>query len=284
MDIKQLEQYLMQSDLGIDAKQLERFLSECDLDDKGFPPEELVSYIRRQIYDFKRLMAYYRCAIMEIETKFNVINEDFSYQYERNPIESIKSRLKEPTSIRDKLARRGLAFSAASIEENLFDVAGVRVVCSFVDDVYRIADALVQQDDITLIRRKDYIANPKENGYRSLHLIVAVPIFLTDQKKNDERRDPAAHHRHGFLGLAGAPAALQKRASFHAGNGRRSQDLCRRFHRARHPHEQPRHQDPRTGKSSPLTHTPRISGHPPIRGVIFLLKDRKERRSGSASP
>ena len=103
MDIKQLEQYLMQSDLGIDAKQLERFLSECDL-----PPEELVSYIRRQIYDFKRLMAYYRCAIMEIETKFNVINEDFSYQYERNPIESIKSRLKEPTSIRDKLARRGL--------------------------------------------------------------------------------------------------------------------------------------------------------------------------------
>ena len=77
MDIKQLEQYLMQSDLGIDAKQLERFLSECDLDDKGFPPEELVSYIRRQIYDFKRLMAYYRCAIMEIETKFNVINEDF---------------------------------------------------------------------------------------------------------------------------------------------------------------------------------------------------------------
>ena len=147
MDIKQLEQYLMQSDLGIDAKQLERFLSECDLDDKGFPPEELVSYIRRQIYDFKRLMAYYRCAIMEIETKFNVINEDFSYQYERNPIESIKSRLKEPTSIRDKLARRGLAFSAASIEENLFDVAGVRVVCSFVDDVYRIADALVQQDD-----------------------------------------------------------------------------------------------------------------------------------------
>ena len=209
MDIKQLEQYLMQSDLGIDAKQLEHFLSECDLDDKGFPPEELVSYIRRQIYDFKRLMAYYRCAIMEIETKFNVINEDFSYQYERNPIESIKSRLKEPTSIRDKLARRGLAFSAASIEENLFDVAGVRVVCSFVDDVYRIADALVQQDDITLIRRKDYIANPKENGYRSLHLIVAVPIFLTDQKKTDERRDPAAHHRHGFLGKPGTSNPLQ---------------------------------------------------------------------------
>lgn len=284
MDIKQLEQYLMQSDLGIDAKQLERFLSECDLDDKGFPPEELVSYIRRQIYDFKRLMAYYRCAIMEIETKFNVINEDFSYQYERNPIESIKSRLKEPTSIRDKLARRGLAFSAASIEENLFDVAGVRVVCSFVDDVYRIADALVQQDDITLIRRKDYIANPKENGYRSLHLIVAVPIFLTDQKKMMNVEIQLRTIAMDFWASLEHQLRYKKRASFHAGNGRRSQDLCRRFHRARHPHEQPRHQDPRTGKSSPLTHTPRISGHPPIRGVIFLLKDRKERRSGSASP
>lgn len=284
MDIKQLEQYLMQSDLGIDAKQLERFLSECDLDDKGFPPEELVSYIRRQIYDFKRLMAYYRCAIMEIETKFNVINEDFSYQYERNPIESIKSRLKEPTSIRDKLARRGLAFSAASIEENLFDVAGVRVVCSFVDDVYRIADALVQQDDITLIRRKDYIANPKENGYRSLHLIVAVPIFLTDQKKMMNVEIQLRTIAMDFWASLEHQLRYKKRASFHAGNGRRSQDLCRRFHRARHPHEQPRHQDPRTGKSSPLTHTPRISGHPPIRGVIFLLRDRKERRNGSASP
>ena len=183
MDIKQLEQYLMQNDLGVDVNQLERFLAECDVDKRGFSPDELVQYIRGQIYDFKQLMAYYRCAIMEIETKFNVINEDFSYQYERNPIESIKSRLKTPSSIREKLARRGFPFSAASIEENLFDVAGVRVVCSFVDDVYRIADALVQQDDITLIRRKDYIAQPKENGYRSLHLIVAVPIFLTDQKR-----------------------------------------------------------------------------------------------------
>lgn len=123
MDIKQLEQYLMQSDLGIDAKQLERFLSECDLDDKGFPPEELVSYIRRQIYDFKRLMAYYRCAIMEIETKFNVINEDFSYQYERNPIESIKSRRASATSWR--------AAASPSAQPPLKKISSTSPVCAW---------------------------------------------------------------------------------------------------------------------------------------------------------
>lgn len=184
MDIKQLEQYIVQSDLGIDTKQAEAFLMHCNFDDEHFNPEELLGYIRKQVLDFRRLMAYYRCAMMEIETKFNVINEDFSCQYERNPIQSIKSRLKEPTSIRDKMLKHGYIFNAESIEENLFDVAGVRVICSFVDDVYRIADALIQQDDITLVRRKDYIANPKENGYRSLHLIVSVPIFLTNEKRS----------------------------------------------------------------------------------------------------
>lgn len=184
MDIKQLEQYIVQSDLGIDTKQAEAFLMHCNFDDEHFNPDELLGYIRKQVFDFRRLMAYYRCAMMEIETKFNVINEELSCQYERNPIQSIKSRLKEPTSIRDKMLKHGYIFNAESIEENLFDVAGVRVICSFVDDVYRIADALVQQDDITLVRRKDYIANPKENGYRSLHLIVSMPIFLTNEKRS----------------------------------------------------------------------------------------------------
>lgn len=184
MDLKQLEEYIMQSDLGIDTKQAEAFLSHCNFSDEEFNPDELLHYIREQVYSFRRLMAYYRCAMMEIETKFNVINEEFSYQYERNPIQSIKSRLKEPTSIHEKMVKHGYIFNAESIEENLFDVAGVRVICSFVDDVYRIADALLQQDDITLVRRKDYIANPKENGYRSLHLIVSVPIFLMNEKRS----------------------------------------------------------------------------------------------------
>ena len=166
MDINQVENYILNS--GIDE-----VLSN----------DNLMTYARDQLSAFQKLMAYYRCAMMEVETKFNVINEDFSVQYERNPIENIKARLKEPKSIHEKLTRRGLPFSVESIEENLFDVAGVRVICSFVEDVYRIADALIRQDDIVLIERKDYIEHPKDNGYRSLHLIAAVPIFLTNEKK-----------------------------------------------------------------------------------------------------
>ena len=130
------------------------------------------------------LMSRYRCAIYEVETKFNVLNEQFSLQHDRNPIDSIKTRLKSFDSIYNKLMKRGLPFSAQSIEENLSDVAGVRVICSFIDDIYMLADCLLQQDDITLIERKDYIAHPKENGYRSLHLIVEVPIFLMNEKRN----------------------------------------------------------------------------------------------------
>lgn len=131
----------------------------------------------------KDLMSCYRCAIMEIETKFRVLNERFSLTHDRNPIDDIQSRLKSPESIRDKLLRKNLPYTLEAIEKNLYDIAGVRIVCSFIDDIYMLADCLLQQDDITLIKRKDYIRQPKENGYRSLHLIVQVPIFLQDRKK-----------------------------------------------------------------------------------------------------
>ena len=129
------------------------------------------------------LMSCYRCAIMEIETKFRVLDERFSLAHDRNPIDDIQSRLKSPESIRDKLLRKNLPFTLEAIEQNLFDVAGVRIVCSFIDDIYMLADCLMQQDDITLIQQKDYIKQPKANGYRSLHLIVEVPIFLQDEKR-----------------------------------------------------------------------------------------------------
>ena len=132
---------------------------------------------------FNKLMAYYKCAIMEIETKFNVLNEEYSLQYDRNPISSIKTRLKSPVSIKEKLARHDYPMTTKSIEENLNDVAGIRVICSFPEDVYALANALLRQDDIVLVKKKDYIKNPKENGYRSLHLIVAVPIFLSCEKR-----------------------------------------------------------------------------------------------------
>ena len=131
-------------------------------------------------------MNRYRCAIMEVETKLNVLNLEFSLHYDRNPFESIESRLKSPRSIIGKLKKKGIPLNEAtlaqSISENLYDVAGLRVICAFQEDIYHLADLLVQQDDITLIRTKDYIKNPKSNGYRSLHLILEIPIFLKEGK------------------------------------------------------------------------------------------------------
>lgn len=131
----------------------------------------------------KRLMSYYRCAIMEIETKFKVLDEQFSLRHERNPIDTIKSRLKSPESILEKLNRRGYPKTLSSVESNLTDIAGVRVICSFKDHIYMLADCLLKQDDVKLIAAKDYIKNPKPNGYRSLHLIVETPIYLQDGKR-----------------------------------------------------------------------------------------------------
>ncbi len=131
----------------------------------------------------RRLMACYRCAIMEVETKFRVLDAQFSARYERNPIDTIKSRLKSPESILGKLERRGFEKTLESVERNLNDVAGVRVICSFKDDIYTLADCLLQQDDVRLVRAKDYIKNPKPNGYRSLHLIVETPIFMPEEKR-----------------------------------------------------------------------------------------------------
>ena len=139
--------------------------------------------IKEKFEEFSRLMTYYRCAMMEIETKFNVLNEEYSLAYDRNPISSIKTRLKSFPSITEKLNRKGVDNSIDSIEKNLNDIAGVRVICSFPDDVYELAEALLKQDDIELIEQKDYIKNPKPNGYRSLHIIVGIPIFLAHEKR-----------------------------------------------------------------------------------------------------
>ena len=133
--------------------------------------------------EFGTLMAYYKCAIMEVETKFNVLNEECSLTQERNPISSIKSRLKSPDSIFNKLKKLNVEPTVENIEKTLNDVAGVRVICNFEDDVYMLAQSLLMQDDISLIIKKDYIDAPKPNGYRSLHLIVSVPIFLQYEKR-----------------------------------------------------------------------------------------------------
>lgn len=160
-------------------------MADIELQEKSqvFFNEIKANQAKKFLQQYNRLMAYYRCAMMEIETKFNVLNEEFSLQYDRNPINDIKTRLKNPMSIKDKLDRKNLPVTIENIENNLNDIAGVRVVCAFPDDVYMLADSLLKQDDIKLIAKKDYIKNPKQNGYRSLHLIVSVPIFLARAKR-----------------------------------------------------------------------------------------------------
>lgn len=137
----------------------------------------------KQAKPFGNLMMQYRCAIMETETKLKILNEEFSRLYNRNPFESIQSRLKSPESIYEKLRRKGYPITVKNIERYLSDVAGVRVICSFPDDIYRLAELFVKQDDIILLKEKDYIKNPKDNGYRSLHLILNIPIYLSKGKK-----------------------------------------------------------------------------------------------------
>ena len=137
----------------------------------------------KQAKPFNKLMMQYRSAIMEVETKLKVLNDEFTLTYNRNPFESVKSRLKTPESIYDKLRRKGYPITVKNIEKYLSDVAGVRVICSFPDDIYRLAELFARQDDIILLKEKDYIKNPKENGYRSLHLILNIPMFLSKGKK-----------------------------------------------------------------------------------------------------
>ena len=153
------------------------------LPDVKLQKNEIKTLMQNYAMPYRELMSYYRCAMMEVETKFNVLNEELSLQYDRNPIETIKTRLKSPESILEKLHRKNHPVTVDSIEQNLNDIAGVRVICAFPSDIYQLEEAFLKQDDIRLVERKDYIANPKSNGYRSLHLIVEIPIFLHDHRR-----------------------------------------------------------------------------------------------------
>ena len=134
--------------------------------------------------NFQKVMMMYNCAIREVRTKFEVLNDELSTTDNRNPIEMIKSRVKKPESIVGKLMRRNLAINMENIMEEIHDVAGIRVICSFVDDIYKVADMLSAQDDVTVLQVKDYIKNPKENGYRSYHMIIEIPVFFSNVKQS----------------------------------------------------------------------------------------------------
>jgi putative GTP pyrophosphokinase len=158
-------------------------LEEINVELNGKIAEERKNWFTENNEPTNELMAYYRCAMMEVETKFRVLREELSLKFDRNPIEDIKSRLKSRESISGKLAKKGYTLTLENIERCLDDVAGIRIICTFPSDIYLLADSLLMQDDVILIEKKDYIKEPKANGYRSLHLIIAVPIFLHDHKK-----------------------------------------------------------------------------------------------------
>lgn len=144
---------------------------------------EFLEAIGKNMLPLEQFIMYYKCAIMEIETKFKVLNEQFSLKGESNPIEFIQSRIKSYGSLYKKIQAKKISHTLEAIEENISDIAGVRVVCSFIQDIYHLADCFLAQDDIRLIAKKDYIRAPKPNGYRSLHLIIEVPIFLEHEKR-----------------------------------------------------------------------------------------------------
>ena len=145
--------------------------------------EETMEWAQKASTEFAKRMSYYKCAMLEVETRFNVLNEEYILEHGRAPVNSIKSRLKTLPSLREKLERKNIPFDVDTLEEQLNDIAGVRVICSFPEDVYTMANAFLAMDDIEVLQEKDYIKNPKPNGYRSLHLIVAIPVHLAEGKR-----------------------------------------------------------------------------------------------------
>ena len=129
---------------------------------------------------FVELDHVYSSALKEISTKLSILDENFNYQFKHNPIHHMERRVKEMHSLVKKLSRKGLEVSAQSAKENIMDIAGIRVVCNYLDDIYVIEQMLLKQEDVKLLKRKDYIEHPKENGYRSLHIVVSIPVFLAD--------------------------------------------------------------------------------------------------------
>ena len=150
----------------------------------GADAEQLSDEIIRNQFQFEELMLKYRCAIREVTTKLEVLNDELSSSLAHNPIESIQSRIKRPYSIARKLNDLGRPGTVESIAQNLNDVAGIRVICPFINDIYDVAEVLLRQDDVVLISKKDYIRSPKPSGYRSLHLIIEIPVFFSTQKES----------------------------------------------------------------------------------------------------
>lgn len=146
-------------------------------------PADTQEKIMEQLYQFMKLEHLYESAIREVKTKLEILDSEFKTKYDHNPIHHLEDRVKSPQSIMEKLNRKGLGFSCENARRALDDIAGIRVVCNYIDDIYTVADLLTAQDDVKLLKRKDYIQNPKPNGYRSLHLVIETPVYLSEKKE-----------------------------------------------------------------------------------------------------
>ena len=142
--------------------------------------QEMGEAFQRMMDEFLAIQCRYSAAMKEVQTKLEILDDEFQMKHRRNPIHHIESRLKSIQSIMGKLKRKQFSISMHSAVENLKDIAGIRVICSYVEDVYAVARLLTTQDDVKLVEMRDYIQNPKPNGYRSLHLIVEIPVFLQE--------------------------------------------------------------------------------------------------------
>jgi putative GTP pyrophosphokinase len=147
--------------------------------------EQLVDFnnLKTLKVELTRFMMAYKFALDEMTTKINILKDEFNYIHDYNPIEHVKSRIKSPESIFKKVQRKGIDYSLESIKENIKDIAGMRITCSFKDDIYKLSSMIANQKDITIIEYKDYIKQPKPNGYQSLHMILGIPIFMSDREE-----------------------------------------------------------------------------------------------------
>lgn len=165
--------------------------------------EEFLEMIQKNKRPFDLLMSYYQCAVMEIETKFRVLNQEYSLEYDKNPIEGIKTRIKSYDSIVRKIRRKNIPMSLTAIEENIKDIAGVRVICSFPEDIYELADSFLRQDDIVLIEKKDYIKKSKTQWLQKPTSDRAGAYLSAEKQKNGKCGSPVSNYCHGFLGKSG---------------------------------------------------------------------------------
>lgn len=171
--------------MNINVNNLKKTIEGTELDTvKQLFPADTGELLVEEMYKFIELEHLYESAIREVKTKLEILDSEFRTKYAYNPIHHIEDRLKSPKSIFEKLRRKDKPFSVDSAKKNLYDIAGIRVICNYIEDIYTVADLLTAQDDVKLVERKDYIKSPKPNGYRSLHLVIQTPVYLSDAKEH----------------------------------------------------------------------------------------------------